>query len=726
MQLVEIIRKDGEYDTIEVYDITDFPYERLNKKKVKLRQKHGRKGGYVCTFGTFDIETTTIVNENYKTWANNGKRKSLDREDAPTGFMYHWQMCVGGYVCTGRRWEEWLEFMKRLKDALEYSGEFRFVCYVHNLGYEFQFMRNFLEKYFGGYSIFASQPRKPIKVTTNNGVEFRCSYKNTNMSLEKATENELGVVHIKASGDLDYKKIRTADTPLDAKELGYCVSDVVGLYEVIRCRMKNEKDSLESIPLTSTGYVRRDCRKACRHYEHYRDKYFYKNRMSVEIYTMLKEAGRGGNTHANRYMSGRVWHNADSFDEVSGYPAMQLLKKFPMTGFSYYGEVEKRSELNELLDKYACLFHVVYENLRVKDDIPMPYVSTAKALQFTIKDCRLDNGRFLSVGAVALCVTDIDFKIIELEYEYDSIAISDFYIARYDYLPEPLRDTIKSYFVQKCELKHKIKTNDGDKEALENDQYLYGKVKNRLNGIFGMTYSDPVRNTITLDEGTGKWQESRPDDIEFELEKYYRSRNNFLAYSWGVWTTALNREHLEKLLQITSSYGIGSGSSGVCLYCDTDSSKAINVDYDLIDKANKEIIEECERLGAYCDVGGERFYIGLYEKENKEPIKEFKTLGAKKYAYVDDSGLHTTISGVNKKLAPKEMGSIDNFVPGFIFREAGGSTLYYNDSPTGIYTIEVDGCKMTTASNIGMVDSTYELGITDEYAELIGLNFLDV
>ena len=88
MQLVEIIRKDGEYDTIEAYDVSDFPYERLNKKKVKLRQKHGRKGGYVCTFGTFDIETTTIVNENYKNWVSTGKRKSLDREDAPTGFMY--------------------------------------------------------------------------------------------------------------------------------------------------------------------------------------------------------------------------------------------------------------------------------------------------------------------------------------------------------------------------------------------------------------------------------------------------------------------------------------------------------------------------------------------------------------------------------------------------------------------------------------------------------------
>ena len=70
------------------------------------------------------------------------------------------------------------------------------------------------------------------------------------------------------------------------------------------------------------------------------------------------------------------------------------------------------------------------------------------------------------------------------------------------------------------------------------------------------------------------------------------------------------------------------------------------------------------------------------------------------------------------------MGSIDNFKPGFIFREAGGKTLYYNDSKK--HYITVDGVTMLTASNIGMIDSTYKLGVTGEYAELIGLNVYDI
>ena len=129
----------------------------------------------------------------------------------------------------------------------------------------------------------------------------------------------------------------------------------------------------------------------------------------------------------------------------------------------------------------------------------------------------------------------------------------------------------------------------------------------------------------------------------------------------------------------------------------------------------------CIERGAYYQSdSGKAYYLGVFEKETKEPMKEFITLGAKKYAYTDRKGLHCTISGVSKKLGAKELADIHNFKPGFIFRDAGGLTLYYNDDP--IHEITIDGCIMETASNIGMIDSTYEIGITGEYAELINYN----
>lgn len=713
MRLACIKRFDGGEDVIETYNIHDFPYENLNTKS--LICKHKKKPKYIIyTFATFDIETTTI---------DNGI-------DTPYGFMYHWQMDVGGYVVTGRRWEEWIEFMLKLVEIFKTDETRNFVVYIHNEAFEFQFIRDFLNNYMGGFTVFAAQRRKPIYVTTGNGIQFRCSYKLTNMSLEKAVENELGVVHCKAAGDLDYRVIRTADTPLDDTEFGYCVSDVVSLYELIERRLINEHDNLESIPMTSTGYVRRDCRNSCRKDEDYREE-FLKQEMTESVYTLLMEAGRGGNTHANRYMSGRVWHEVDSFDVASSYPAQMFLRKFPVSKFTPYGDIESMTELDELLSEYACLFRVIFTGLEIKDNIGMPYIAISKATAYS-KHVALDNGRVLSVinredrendrGYIALTLTDIDFKIIKEQYTWDDMSISDFHIATYGYLPEALLSQVMAYFKAKTELKDKIKEAEdrgdeeaedrGDEEEAENLAYLYAKSKNRLNGIFGMCYTNPVHNVISINED-GEWIEDAPE-IATALKKYWKSRNSFLVYAWGVWITAWARRHLEDLFNALGQDKV--------IYGDTDSGKAVDVDISKIDALNAKVMELADKRGAYCDYNGKRYYMGIYEHENKVPIAKFKTLGAKKYVYEDEKGLHVTISGVSKKLSAKELENIDNFVPGFIFKEAGGLTLYYNDAEQGIHQITVDGCTMTTASNIGMVDSTYEIGITREYAELIGYN----
>lgn len=693
MRQVDIKRADGNFDKITTYDIHDFPYDKLNNKA--LICKHKKIPKYIAhTFATFDIETSTIM-----------------QNDKPVGFMYHWQMSIGGFTVTGRTWEQWILLMDKLTEIFKCDKERHLVIYVHNLAYEFQFVREFLLKYMGGCKVFAAQRRKPIHVTTGTGIEFRCSYKLTNMSLDKFSTNELGVIHPKAKGDLDYKKIRTAETSLNDTEFGYCVSDVVSLYESIERRLINEGDNLESIPLTSTGYVRRDCRNACRKDRKYRD-HFLKQKMTPSIYELLKETGRGGNTHANRYMSGRIWHNVDSYDIVSSYPAQMKMRKFPSTKFTPYGEIDTMAEFNDLINEYACLFRVIFTNIRVKKDIAMPYIPISKCLS-RAPETLLDNGRVLKSDFIAMTLTDIDYDIIKNQYEWDEIDISDMHISNYAYLPEPLINQVMEYFKNKTELKFKIenleKEDTPDKEELANLIYLYGKSKNRLNGIFGMCYTDPVRDSILIEEN-GEWSEESADIAEM-LEKYFKSRNSFLIYAWGVWVTAWARLALEDLINAT-------GQSNT-IYCDTDSSKAVDVDQSKIDELNAKVIKLAEERGAYYDCGGKRYYMGIYEHENKKPIKEFKTLGAKKYVYVDEKGLHITIAGVNKSKGAPELGTINNFAPGFIFKDAGGLELHYNDN-VGITDITVNGCTMTTASNVGMVDSTYEIGITSEYAELIG------
>lgn len=687
MRYANIKRIDGDIDRIAALEVSEFPYFQL--PEMTRRSKH-KKITYMKIFATFDIETTTI---------------HPDPEEAPEGFMYHWQMDVGGVVVYGRRWEEWLQLMKKISDWLDLGPEKRLVIYVHNLSYETEFIKDFLED----LEVFATGRRTPIYLMCPLGFEFRCSYKLTNMNLQMACENELGVLHPKAAGDLDYKKIRTADTPLNDIEFGYCISDVVSLYELIERRMINEGDTLDSIPLTSTGYIRRMTRSECRKDRRYRDRVFKKNLLIKDVYILLKEAGRGGNTHANRYLAGQIFPDVESADAVSDYPAQILLRDFPMTKFTYYGDVESEEELRDLLKNHACLFRIILTDVQVRNRVTMPYIASSK-LTAHGAGMKYDNGRVLCGDWIALTVTDLDFKIIEQQYDYKQLHISDFYIAKYGPLPQPIRDVVMKLFQEKCELKYKIQHCE-DPEELEELLYFYAKVKNRINAVFGMMYTDPVRTQYIMNDA-GEWEVKQPD-IEEALEIFNKSRNSFLCYSWGVWVTAWARYQLEEALNVFGDEA---------LYCDTDSVKGMTtpkIKRDM-EKLNNKIIKLCEQKGAYCDVGGERYYLGVFEWENKEPYKSFKTLGAKKYAYIDDKGFHITIAGVNKKIGAIEMEDINNFRPGFIFRDAGGKTLYYND--TKQHYIEVDGCRMLTASNVGMIDSTYELGLTDEYAELIGVN----
>lgn len=692
MRQVNIVRADGSFDRVSALEVSEFPFFVLPEG---TRRAKNKKVTYMTTFATFDIESTTIQE---------------DPEKAPEGFMYHWQMVIGGVIVYGRRWEEWLELMEMIATWLELNEYKRMVFYVFNLGYEFQFIKDFMADRWGRLDVFAAKRRAPIYVLTEKGFEFRCAQKLTNMSLYAATINEYGVEHPKAKGDLNYDIRRTADTYLNDTEFGYTISDVVSLYELIENRMRNESDTLDSIPLTSTGYVRRDARKNCKADRHYRDRVFLRQKMSKDVYILLKEAGRGGNTHANRFMSCQIWPGVDSLDAASMYPAMQILFKFPMDKFSYYGPVNTVEEFKELLSKYACLFRVILTKVKIKKNVQIPYIASAK-LMGRGSGSRYDNGRLLESEWIGLTVTDIDWKIIESQYDYDEISLSDMHIASYGYLPQPIIDTVMEYFKKKTQLKAMIK-REKDPEEKKNLQYLYDRSKAKLNAVFGMSYTDPVRPELPFEDG--QWQEPRIPDIEGALEKFYKSRNSFMTYAWGVWTTCHARAHLQRILDITGEN---------TLYCDTDSDKAIidGPTMKKIEALNNEIIALCEERGAYADAEGKRYYMGVFELETaKEKYTRFATMGAKKYCYEDSSGFHITIAGVEKEAGALEMGSIENFKPGFIFKKAGGRTLYYNEAKP--HYIEVDGCKMLTASNIGMTGSTYELGLTDEYASLLGIN----
>ena len=113
--------------------------------------------------------------------------------------------------------------------------------------------------------------------------------------------------------------------------------------------------------------------------------------------------------------------------------------------------------------------------------------------------------------------------------------------------------------------------------------------------------------------------------------------------------------------------------------------------------------------------------MGVYEQE--ETARQFRTWGAKKYAYYDRGGaLHLTCAGVGKKTGAKELeqaGGLEAFKEGFVFVAAGGTESVYNDAPE-IDHYYVDGYKyVPITSNVVIRPSTYTVGLSAEYRDLL-------
>lgn len=172
--------------------------------------------------------------------------------------MYEWSFSFGGYVLIGRTWEQFIDLIDGLCDVLHVEQSQRLVIYVHNLAFEFQFMRKFFE----WTDVFSMDIRKPIRALTDRGVEFRCSLSLSGYNLESVANNLQTADIKKLKGDLDYSLIRTPLTPLTAEELQYCINDVQIVVAYIGERIAYDK-GIARIPMTKTGYVRRFCRNAC-------------------------------------------------------------------------------------------------------------------------------------------------------------------------------------------------------------------------------------------------------------------------------------------------------------------------------------------------------------------------------------------------------------------------------------------------------------------------------
>ena len=279
-------------------DVLDFDAGIFHKYGVIKRRKSKKrtvdKQDILDCICAFDIEATNI-------------------DSIEQAVMYIWQFQIDTELTVfGRTWEEFLDMLRKIVVAL--PAHTQLVVYIHNASYEHSFIKGVYD--FEPEEVFATQRRKVLYFRMYDKIEFRCSYRMSNLNLKDFTR-KYKVKHMKLL-DFDYKVPRYWFTPLTVEELRYCQNDVLGLVEAIRAVLIDERETLLSVPLTSTGFIRKQLKKIV--FETLGYNYAKPFFPSPDLYRLMRLAFRGGDTHCNRYYVDDILEDVNSVDRSSSYP----------------------------------------------------------------------------------------------------------------------------------------------------------------------------------------------------------------------------------------------------------------------------------------------------------------------------------------------------------------------------------------------------------------------
>ena len=648
------------------------------------------KRRYAAVRVSFDIETT-----NYR---DNGVKKAI---------AYIFTLCVDGKVERYRYRQALFARLDELADEHAAGPNMSLVVWVHNLAYEFAFIR----AYYEWKDIFAiSERHKIARARTSTGIEFRCTLLLTNKGLA-AVGKEVGVP--KMVGDLDYDLMRHNETPLTAEELGYIDNDVLILDELIRQRL--ERDSMATIPMTKTGYVRRRIRKAVRGTE--AQAAIAGMVLTVEDYTFAKHAFAGGYTHANPRFSGKLVRGVTPFDLASAYPAVMVRERFPVTSFT---DVAPEA-VPALLGKAALLLDVTLHDVECNYDFAA--ISESKCLELSGQI--VDNGRVFSADRLRVIVTDVELATIKRNYTSRAV-INSAKVAAYGYLPRPIVETVLDLYGKKTTLK-----------GVKGMEVEYASSKEDINSIYGDVASDPVK-TEFVHVGEGLLEAAEPNITE-AVDKHNRSLSRALFFPWGAWVTAYTRGTLLGAIMDLADEGVD------VLYCDTDSTYSIThpAVFTVMERLNEVYLAKNAAAAAAMgfnpelyaprDPEGHAHPIGLFEHDNDgEEVEQFKTLGAKRYATVKGGKFAITVAGLNKVAGAEyiaENGSMDFFADGMEIPEERSGRLVHTYVEDYASNIMVDylgnAAPVDQDGYVHLEPAPYKLTIGDEYKAFMQLFNMD-
>ena len=319
----------------------------------------GKKVQFDKNIYTFDIETTSYLILDGKQLSTDNYLKLDKKEQERCQFMstmYIWQFSINDVVYYGRTWQELYDFFEKI-EIFTYSKNVRKIVYVHNLSFEFQFLRNI----FTFKNVLARKSHKVMKCQIEEfNFEFRCTLYMTNLKLEKIPKVYQFEIQ-KLKGNLDYFKIRHSKTHLTEKELKYCENDCLIVYKYILEELKQYKTN-KKIPLTSTGHVRRELKEKLSKNWEYKARVKSCYNIDGHVYNLLVSAFAGGYTHANWIYADEIIKDVSSYDFTSSYPYVMVTHKFPMSLFLKCN----LKKFEQMSKNFAYLIHINFKNIKCK------------------------------------------------------------------------------------------------------------------------------------------------------------------------------------------------------------------------------------------------------------------------------------------------------------------------------------------------------------------------
>ena len=414
-----------------------------------------------------------------------------------------------------------------------------------------------------------------------------------------------------------------------------------------------EYGNITKVPLTNTSRVRKFVKKNCLYAKksdgkldksknnRYR-KLINEMQLTIPQYLMLKRAFRGGYVNASLLHKDKTLENMDGVDFISSYAYTMCSEKFPM-GNAIQVDLHTENFWEVLKNKRYCyIFDVRFIGLHSKLTYES-YLSSSKCTK--LQGGVVCEGIVYQADLVQTTITDVDFEIIQKVYDWEQIQVGTMYKFYKEYLPKQIITSILDLYGNKTKLK-----------GIEEQKSKYLLSKGMVSSVFGMTVTDIIRKDVVYNVDDDNWESEKlcEDDYLNSLNIYNNGRDRFLSYPWGVWVTAYARRNLwTGILAFGKDY----------VYSDTDSIKAINFDnhLDYIEMYNQVVEMKLRKMCEFrkidfelCrpkNIKGETKLLGAWEYETKDnKYIKFKTLGTKKYMYLDNEGLHITVAGLSKSV----------------------------------------------------------------------------